>query len=279
MKIYFINFIHFPPLLKLESSFRIIFIWCWSVCWKWPWTHNWYEWMVRKITNFISLFATEFQDNDQCVWLRLHWERSGMTLNRQRGRKVLPGSVWSAQPDVYLLMRSELINLSSTKYQCWPTQSLFLYSWKLFGRFQFHKVAQPTSPQAHCSGSAHLTSSAITPSVRPGQAVSLGLADWPDVSRPGWASLRWAESDKNVSTLSCYNNQEKVWEEILNLSLDCSLIQSDEGQQISISTWSCLGWAVQIIYLPLPDLKCNFHFPSLVQVGRQAGSHVMSTPW
>ena len=196
-----------------------------------------------------------------------------------RGRKVLPGSVWSAQPDVYLLMRSELINLSSTKYQCWPTQSLFLYSWKLFGRFQFHKVAQPTSPLAHCSGSAHLTSSAITPSVRPGQAVSLGLADWPDVSRPGWASLRWAESDKNVSTLSCYNNQEKVWEEILNLSLDCSLIQSDEGQQISISTWSCLGWAVQIIYLPLPDLKCNFHFPSLVQVGRQAGSHVMSTPW
>ena len=182
-------------------------------------------------------------------------------------------------PDVYLLMRSELINLSSTKYQCWPTQSLFLYSWKLFGRFQFHKVAQPTSPLAHCSGSAHLTSSAITPSVRPGQAVSLGLADWPDVSRPGWASLRWAESDKNVSTLSCYNNQEKVWEEILNLSLDCSLIQSDEGQQISISTWSCLGWAVQIIYLPLPDLKCNFHFPSLVQVGRQAGSHVMSTPW
>ena len=96
---------------------------------------------------------------------------------------------------------------------CCVQCAVFLYSWVMWGRFEFHKVVQP--------------SPAITPSVRPGQHTILGL-DW----------LTWGVKDRlsklsemswNGSTLFSSNNQEKVrdpaWQQINIYTL--RLAQSD----------------------------------------------------
>ena len=137
---------------------------------------------------------------------------------------------------------------------CCVQCAVFLYSWVMWGRFEFHKVVQP--------------SPAITPSVRPGQHTILGL---------GW--LTWGVKDRlsklsemswNGSTLFSSDNQEKVRDWALALP---GLTTDKYLHLTSGPVW------LEIISLPPPDLKCNFHFPSLVEAGRRVGSHVMSTPW